>query len=151
MVLVLPRKRPVPAAVFFERPVPRALPAHPAAKWSAIAYHEQIIPECLHVSYRPFTRQMLQHTRAAQPSFVSQPALEGQRAGVCSRRMPHYVWIVRAHSPRDGGWVRVLGSWRSEALAVAALGLFTPMMAATGDYGEVEVRKTICFRRARNT
>ena len=65
--------------------------------------------------------------------------------------MPHYVWIVRADSPHDGGWVRLFGSFRSEALAVHAVRLFTPMMAATGDYGEVEVRKTISFRRAGNT
>ena len=151
MLLVLPRRRPVPAAVFFRRPVPRALPEGPRAKRNLMPMLENIIPESLHVSHRPFTRQMLQQTRAAQPAFVAQPALEGQRAGVCSRRMPHYVWIVRAHSPRDGGWVRVLGRWRSQADAVAAVGLFIPMMAATGDYGEVEVRKTISFRRAGNT
>ena len=84
MELVLPRKRPMPAALFFERPVPRALPAAPPATRAAIAIREQIIPESLHVWDRPFTRSMLQQARAALPSFVAPPPLEGPPAPASS-------------------------------------------------------------------
>ena len=36
--------------------------------------------------------------------------------------MPHYIWIVKAYSIRDGGWFRVniLGTFRSEEAAWTA-------------------------------
>ena len=111
MVLVLPRKRPIPAALFFELPVPRALPAAPPAKRAAIALHAQIIPESLHVHDRPFTRRMLLQARArvARPFFVAPPPLEGPPApasssGSGSAPPAPGVSRVAAAAPAPPGW-----------------------------------------------
>ncbi len=60
--------------------------------------------------------------------------------------MARYVWIVRAFSPRDGGWVRVFGSFRSEQLAWNAIEFFWEMIVESGDYESLEVKRTISFR-----
>ena len=57
----------------------------------------------------------------------------------------HYVWVVRAFSQRDGGWVRVFNQFRDEELAWTAVALFWDMMVEE-DFLTVEVIRTISFR-----
>ncbi len=60
--------------------------------------------------------------------------------------MGRYVWIVRALSPKDGGWVRTLGMhWASENDGWEAVYNFFDLMVAHGDYVTVEVVRTIAF------
>mgnify|MGYP006065012377 CR=1 FL=1 len=58
------------------------------------------------------------------------------------------VWIVRAWSPRDGGWVRTLVgfTFRSEEQAFDGVALFMPLIDLAGDYTDIEVVRTIRFR-----
>ena len=56
-----------------------------------------------------------------------------------------YVWIVIALSPRDGGWVRMFGKFRTENDAWRAVHWFLPLMELAGDYVSVDVVKTISF------
>ena len=60
-------------------------------------------------------------------------------------RMAHFIWIVKAFSPRDGGWVRMFGAFRSEEAAWTAVTLFWDMMVRAGDYQTIKVVKTIAF------
>ena len=60
--------------------------------------------------------------------------------------MARYRFIVRVLSPRDGGWVRVLGHFRTEAAAWEGIFLFWDMLQLAGDYVAVEVVRTIKFK-----
>ncbi len=61
--------------------------------------------------------------------------------------MARYTWIVRAYSPRDGGWVRLFGYFPSAAMAGEASVLFAPlyMQDDACDYEGIEVKRTIRF------
>jgi hypothetical protein len=61
-------------------------------------------------------------------------------------QMAHYAWIVKAFSPRDGGWVRLLSSWPSETDAWQFVQMTWAMMVEAGDYESLDVCKTILFR-----
>ena len=64
---------------------------------------------------------------------------------VIDSSMAHYTWVVKALSPRDGGWVRTIGSFRGEHDAWEAIEYFWLHMVLAGDYLTVTVVKTIAF------
>ena len=57
-----------------------------------------------------------------------------------------YRYFVFAHSPRDGGWVRVFESFKSENDALTAVELFRPLMQLSDDYDDIQIVKTIVFK-----
>ena len=61
--------------------------------------------------------------------------------------MARYIWVVRALSPRDGGWVRCLAKMflSEEEAWTMVLAFWEPMVNAR-DYVTIEVVKTIAFR-----
>ena len=59
--------------------------------------------------------------------------------------MPRYAFIVKALSPRDGGWVRVGGYFKTEEDGSQFYCLFFPLMVLSGDYITVVVERTIVF------
>lgn len=64
--------------------------------------------------------------------------------------MPRFVWVIRAFSPRDGGWihfqgVQPLGHYDSEFDAWTCCELFWGLMVLSGDYVTLDVVKTIAF------
>ena len=59
--------------------------------------------------------------------------------------MAHFVWVIRAYSPRDGGWVLFLGHFPREEDAWNAVTLFWDLMVEASDYVTVDVVKTIAF------
>ena len=72
-----------------------------------------------------------------------------------SSNMPRYAFIVKALSPRDGGWVR-LGSYgaggeggsfyfRTEEQGWHLLCMLWDLMVDSGDYLTVDVERTIVF------
>ena len=69
----------------------------------------------------------------------------------CSRycKMAQVVFVVRALSPRDGGWKRVFRQFRTGEEAWLAVTQFWPLMVLSGDYVTVEVLRTVSFRRLR--
>ena len=56
-----------------------------------------------------------------------------------------FVYVVRALSPRDGGWVRWTGHWKDEEAAWTFVTLTWPLLVLADDYVTVEVVKTIAF------
>ena len=55
-----------------------------------------------------------------------------------------FCYIVKAYSPRDGGWIRVSGTFRTEALAKQGLAFFRPaMMAPADDWVRTQIVKTV--------
>ena len=62
--------------------------------------------------------------------------------------MARYIWIVMAWSPRDGGWVYVLGSFRNKQLAFEAVYRFMPLLLPQG-YPVIAVFPRIAFRAPR--
>ncbi len=60
--------------------------------------------------------------------------------------MPHFAYVVRALSPRDGGWVRWSGYHKSEEQAWKIIILLWDMRVMAGDYTTLEVKKTIVLR-----
>ena len=63
--------------------------------------------------------------------------------------MAKFVWVVRALSPRDGGWVRWFGHFRSETDAWLLIEMFWEMMVRAADYTTLKVVKTISFQGCR--
>ena len=61
--------------------------------------------------------------------------------------MAMYVWYVQAFSPRDGGWVRWFGHFRSEEMAWLMVTMLWEMIVDAGDYETIEVRRTLTWRR----
>ena len=59
--------------------------------------------------------------------------------------MPSYTWIVRAWSPRNGGWIRLFGYFKTEQQALDCIELFLPMLELHGDIEALEVMQTIRF------
>jgi hypothetical protein len=59
--------------------------------------------------------------------------------------MARYVFVVRALSPRDGGWVRIGGHCPSERLALEFIELFWGLLVDHGDFVAVEIVRTIAF------
>ena len=59
--------------------------------------------------------------------------------------MPHYAFIVKALSPRDGGWVRWHGYWHKEEDAWNFVRLLSPLIVLSGDYVTIDVQRTIVF------
>ena len=59
--------------------------------------------------------------------------------------MPRYVFVVRALSPHDGGWVRCFGVFRREEDAWMLITASWGMMVSAGDYQTIEVVRTIRF------
>ena len=61
--------------------------------------------------------------------------------------MARYVFIVIADSPRDGGRARVFpGHFRTERRAWVAVQVFWLLFVEAGDYGTIDVVRTIAFR-----
>ena len=58
---------------------------------------------------------------------------------------PRHVWVAKAYSPHDGGWVRIFGNFKTEELAWEAVQLFWEMLVTHGDHKTIEVIKTIKF------
>ena len=62
--------------------------------------------------------------------------------------MARFVWVVRALSPRDGGWVRCLAKmFLSEEDAWKMVLIVWEFMVNAGDYVTIEVVKTIALRK----
>ena len=59
--------------------------------------------------------------------------------------MAHYVWVVLVLSPRDGGWVRHGGHFRTEEAGWQYMEVFWNMLVMAGDYVTLDVKKTISF------
>ena len=59
--------------------------------------------------------------------------------------MPRYAFIVKALSPRDGGWVRVGGYFKTEEDGWQFYCLFFWLMVLSDDYITVDVQRTIVF------
>ena len=58
--------------------------------------------------------------------------------------MSRYIFIVRALSPRDGGWVRLFfGEFDCEEDAWKSVILMWDLMVCSGDYTTVDVVRTI--------
>ena len=59
------------------------------------------------------------------------------------------MFIIKAWSPRDGGWVRFLpegfSNFKSEEIAWEAIQFFWHMMVLAGDYVTVDVVRTTAF------
>ena len=54
--------------------------------------------------------------------------------------MAHYIWIVKAYSPRDGGWVRMhflYDFFLNEEDGWKAVEMLWPLMERAGDYTSV--------------
>jgi len=80
------------------------------------------------------------------PSTSHPPHPPNVLAATASSSMPRYAFIVKALSPRDGGWVRLGGYHHTELDAVDFLGqLFIPLIVNSGDYTKVKVVRTIVF------
>ena len=60
--------------------------------------------------------------------------------------MARMVWIIRALSPRDGGWVRCFGRFPSQELAWGLVEFMWEMIVNAGDYETIEVVRTIAFQ-----
>ena len=64
--------------------------------------------------------------------------------------MAHYIWIVKAYSPRDDGWVRMhflYDFFLNQEDGWKAVEMFWPLMERAGDYTSVDVIRTIKFKR----
>jgi len=60
--------------------------------------------------------------------------------------MPRYAFIVKAFSPRDGGWVRNGGYFSTEEDGWNYyVWILLPLMVLSGDYLTVNVERTIVF------
>jgi hypothetical protein len=59
--------------------------------------------------------------------------------------MPRYAFIVKALSPRDGGWVRVGGYFQTEEDGWQFYCQFFFLMVLSDDYITVDVQRTIVF------
>ena len=59
--------------------------------------------------------------------------------------MARYVWVVKAYSPRDGGWVRWFKGFDNEREAWEAVEMFWSLAVLSGDYETVDIVKTIAF------
>ena len=64
--------------------------------------------------------------------------------------MARYVYVVKAFSARDGGWVRYghLNHCPSEAAAWDMVAFLEPLAELSGDYSGFRVIKTVAFRRS---
>ena len=59
--------------------------------------------------------------------------------------MARYAFIVKGLSPRDGGWVRLGGYFRTEELGWEFYCSFHPLLVLSGDYVTITVKRTIVF------
>ena len=59
--------------------------------------------------------------------------------------MARYAFIVKALSPRDGGWVRWHGYWKTQEDAWEHVQLLWPLIVLSRDYANVTVQRTIVF------
>ena len=66
--------------------------------------------------------------------------------------MARYVYVVKAFSARDGGWVRYghLNHCPSEAAAWDMVAFLEPLAELSGDYSGFRVIKTVAFRRSKD-
>ena len=77
-------------------------------------------------------------------AFLALRVVGSQAGNPKSGPMVCYAYIVCAFSPRDGGWVRH-DTLSSETLGWQYIELFWEMLASTGDYVTLDVKKTIAF------
>ena len=63
--------------------------------------------------------------------------------------MPAIVYVLRALSPRDGGWVRLGGNHCSEKRAWKFVEVMWPLLVLHEDYVTIEVVRTITFKKIR--
>ena len=61
--------------------------------------------------------------------------------------MARFVWVVRALSPVEGGWIRNFGHFHSEEDAWKMVLFFWPLIVSDSDVITFEVVKTIAFRK----
>ena len=55
-------------------------------------------------------------------------------------------WVLYAFSPRDGGWVQLGITGRTEEQVWRAALMFWDLMVLTGDYVSIDAKGTIRFR-----
>jgi len=84
------------------------------------------------------------HPPHPPPSHPATPSLH-LVAAFASSSMPRYAFIVKALSPRDGGWVRLGGYYQTEEDGWQFYCLFFPLMVSSCDYTAVTVERTIVF------
>ena len=60
--------------------------------------------------------------------------------------MPSYCYVVKGWSPRDGGWVRLLGYFRKEQDAWDFIDFMFPLLEERKDIEGVNVIRTIRFK-----
>ena len=53
--------------------------------------------------------------------------------------MARYVWIIKAFSPRDGGWVRLFDHYPSEQQSWCLVEAFWDLTVAHGDFVTIDV------------
>ena len=58
---------------------------------------------------------------------------------------PRYTWVVKAYSPSDAGWVRILWNFKTEELAWEGVQRFWEVFVLAGGLREITVIKTIRF------
>ena len=59
--------------------------------------------------------------------------------------MPCYRYIIKAWSPRDGGWVRLCGYFKTEQDAWDLIDVLIPLLQLHGDIEGFNVVRTIRF------
>ena len=59
--------------------------------------------------------------------------------------MPCYCYIIKAWSPRDGGWMRLFGYFKTEQDAWDLIYLLTPLLELHRDIEGFNVVRTIKF------
>jgi hypothetical protein len=67
-------------------------------------------------------------------------------APVAVGSMPRYIFVVLAYIPRDGGWVRHFGRFRSAEEAWRCIILFWDLTVLAGDVWTYDVVRTVAFR-----
>ena len=60
--------------------------------------------------------------------------------------MARCIWVCKAYSPRDGGWVRSFGSFPTETDAWNLIVAMWDMIVRHGDYETIKVVRTVAFR-----
>ena len=57
-----------------------------------------------------------------------------------------FWYIVKGHSPRDGGWVRLVGYFKTRSDAMNYISVIWPLVLLAGDYTTMRVQRIIVFK-----
>ena len=57
-----------------------------------------------------------------------------------------FRYIVKGHSPRDGGWVRNVGYFKKVSDAQTYIRVIRPLVVLAGDYTMMRVQRIIVFK-----